>query len=281
MALTDAGRRLTDEHRLAQLSIGANAAIISGALWSMLDPYDLDRSRGNWLEASLRAARMQFNQSSSVADSYVTSYQAVEALDGSGIVVQPRFDPARIGRDLDLAGPQYIKALIGQGYDPESAHAYAMSRMQGISQKHAMSGGRGLIENSNNQDRRAIGYRRVTGPDPCTFCSMLASRGAHFGAQKAHSVYRSEETALISSADGGKYHIHCQCTAEIVYGHWEPTEREQIYVDAYERAVIQLDQQGLPRTQTSVLSLMRQDEEANFRDSRIRRNQSSDDDTEL
>lgn len=276
MALTDAGRRLTEEHRLAQITIGAGAAIISASLWSMLDPYDLDRSRGGWLEASLRATRMQFEQSSSVAEAYVTSYQAVEAPGGEGMITVPRFDPARIGRDLDLAGPQYIKSLIGQGLDPESAHAYAVSRMQGLSQKHAMSGGRGLIDNASDQDKRSVGYRRVTGPDPCTFCSMLASRGAHFGSQRAHSVYSSQDTALVRSSDGEKYHLYCQCTAEIVYGHWEPTEQEQRYVDAYDRAARAVDAQGIPRTQESILSLMRRDEEAGFRDSTTRRRNSPD-----
>lgn len=277
MALTDEGRRLTDEHRLAQLAIGGNAAVVSTALWSMLDPTDLDRSRAAWIAASVESARMTFNQSSSVAESYVSSYQAVELPGSSEVVVVPRFNADKVARDLDLAGPQYIKALTREGMSPEQAHQYAQTRMLGIGRKHANDGGRSLIEQTTKEDQRSIGYRRVTGPDPCTFCGMLASRGAFFGSQRSSSIYQSQDTALVRSSDGAKYHLHCQCSTEIVYGDWQPSPQEQVYVDSYERAAEALDAQGLPRNQENVLSLMRADETAGFRDSRVRRRNSSDD----
>lgn len=278
MALTDAGRRLTEEHRLAQLAVGANAAIISDSLWEMLDPFDLDRSRGAWLTASLAAARLNFNQSSDIASTYVSSYQAVEVPGGNEVVLQPRFNPQKVARDLDLAGPQYIKSLVRDGMSPEQARMAAQSRMMGVSRKHSMGGGRELIDATTGQDRRAIGYRRVTDGDPCTFCALLASRGAHFGSQRAHSVYSSEQTALVQASDGGKYHLHCGCTTEIVYGHWEPSQSEQGYIGAYERAVTQLDAENLPRNQTNVLSLMRADDQAGFRDNPTRRRNSPESD---
>lgn len=274
MALTDTGKQLTEEHRLAQLAIGANAAIASTSLWSMLNPDDIDGTRDAWLASSLIAAQLQFGQSSSVAESYVSAYQAVE-LPGSGeVVVRPHFRPERVRRDLDLAGPQYIKSLIREGRDPRQAHEDAQSRMTGIARKHSMDGGRGLIDGTTAADQRAVGYRRVTGLDPCTFCGMLASRGAVFNSQRAHSIYGSEQTALISSSSGLQYHLHCNCTAEIVYESWQPNEREQVYVDAYERAAQQADAADLPRTQDNILANMRRDEQAGFRDSPQRRNQS-------
>lgn len=276
MALTDAGRQLTEEHRLAQLAIAANAAIVSDALWSMLDPYDLDGSRNEWLATSILASKMHFDQSASVAESYVSAYQAVEVPGTGEVVVMPRFSADKIGKDLDLAGPQYIKSLIREGRAPEDAHSVAHSRLTGVARKHSMDGGRGLIDGTTAQDRRAIGYRRVTDSDPCSFCAMLASRGAYFGSQRAHSVYSSADTALVRSGDGLRYHLHCACTAEIVYENWIPNEREQVYVDAYERAVAQLDAAGEPRSQGGVLSLMRADNEANFRDNLERRRKSPD-----
>lgn len=271
MALTEVGRSLTEQHRLAQLSVGANAAITSEALWDMLDPHNLDRSRGRWLNASVMAAEMSFRESLDVAEKYVTSYQAVEVPGSDRVTIVPRFDKRRVAHDLDLAGPRYIKSLVGRGYSPSEAHAYAHSRMLGIGRKHAMDGGRGLIDATSSQDRRAIGYRRVTGADPCTFCAMLASRGAMFGSQRQHALYSSEETALVRAYDGGQYHLHCACTAEIVYGHWEPTSKEQEFIDAYERAARAVDAEKLPRTQENVLGLMRADDTAGFRDNLARR----------
>lgn len=279
MALTEAGRRLTEEHRLAQLSIGGNAAVVSTALWSMLDPDDLDLSRPAWIAASVRAAELQFAQSADVARSYVTSYQAVEVPGLDEVVVVPSFNARRVAHDLDLAGPQYIKSLVrDQGLDPYEAHQAAQSRLMGIGRKHAADGGRSLIEQTTGQDQRSIGYRRVTGPDPCTFCAMVASRGASFGSQRSNSIFSNQETALISERTGKQYHLHCMCTSEIVYGEWIPTPEEQVYVDSYERAALEIDAQNLPRNQENVLSLMRADDDAAFRDSRIRRRNSPDPD---
>lgn len=271
MALTEEGRRLTEEHRLAQLAIGARAALNSEALWQLLDPLDIDGSRARWVAASTHAAELTFNTSVTAASLYVTSYQAVEVPGSDRVVLQPRFDKRRVARDLDLAGPQYVKSLIGRGYSPHEAKQYAHSRILGVGRKHAMDGGRGLIDSTASNDRRSIGYRRVTGPDPCTFCAMLASRGAVFGSQRQHSVYSSEETALLRASDGQKYHLHCNCSAEIVYGDWVPTPEEQRYVDAYERAAAAADAQNLPRTQENILHQMRADDQAGFRDNLTRR----------
>jgi len=82
-----------------------------------------------------------------------------------------------------------------------------------------MMGGRLTVAATTGRDRKAIGWRRVTDGNPCAFCAMLASRGP---------VYRDA-----AAADGLKYHAHCGCGAEPVYGTWEPDEREQGYLDAY------------------------------------------------
>ena len=271
MALTEAGRELTEEHRIAQLAIGAQGAVNSEALWQLLDPNDIDGSRARWLAASVHAAELTFATSATAASLYVASYQAVEVPGSDRVVLQPRFSKSKVATDLDLAGPQYMKSLIRKGYSPHDAHSHARSRILGLGRKHTMDGGRGLIDRTASNDRRSIGYRRVTGTDPCTFCAMLASRGAVFGSQRQHSVYSSEETALLRASDGKKYHLHCNCTAEIVYGDWVPTPEEQVYVDAYARAAAQADAEKLPRTQENILHLMRADDQAGFRDNLTRR----------
>lgn len=275
MALTEIGRELTEEHRLAQLSIGAAGALNSDALWRLLDPNDIDGSRARWVAASVHAAELTFPMSVEAAELYVTSYQAVEVPGSDRVVLQPRFDSRKVARDLDLAGPQYVKSLIGKGHSPDEAHDHAHSRILGLGRKHALDGGRGLIEATTSQDQRSIGYRRVTGPDPCTFCAMLASRGAQFGGQRSQSIYGTGGSALVRSSDGLRYHLHCNCTAEIVYGEWQPTEQEQTYVDSYERAARAVDEQNLPRTQDNILHRMRADDQAGFRDNLTRRRKDS------
>lgn len=50
-------------------------------------------------------------------------------------------------------------------------------------------------------DRRALGWARATSGDPCSFCTMLASRGPVFG----------ERSGSFES------HDHCACDLEPVY----------------------------------------------------------------
>ena len=58
-------------------------------------------------------------------------------------------------------------------------------------------GSRGAVE----ADRQALGYRRISGGDPCAFCAMLVARGG---------VY-TEASA------GFEAHSNCGCTGRPVY----------------------------------------------------------------
>ena len=82
--------------------------------------------------------------------------------------------------------------------------------------REVMEAGRQVVQRSSKR------WRRVTDGAPCGFCAMLASRGP---------VYTSQDTA-----DGGRYHGRCGCTAEPFEGDfadWQPSEAEQRYIDAY------------------------------------------------
>lgn len=109
------------------------------------------------------------------------------------------------------------------------------------------------------RDPRAIGWRRVSDGDPCAFCAMLVSRGP---------AYTSGRKALLRASDGHKYHPHCGCTIEPVYGDWKPSRQEQQWVDQYFTAAESLPE-GTPRTAGTVLPRMRRG--GLFRDSTVRR----------
>ena len=73
-------------------------------------------------------------------------------------------------------------------------------------------------------DAAGSAWRRVADTNPCAFCAMLVTRGP---------VYHTRATAL----GARRYHNHCGCTAEEYRGDpadWEPTPREQQYVDLYD-----------------------------------------------
>jgi hypothetical protein len=85
----------------------------------------------------------------------------------------------------------------------EDAHSVAGSVGSGTVDFLGMDAGRDAVINAIKGDRLVLAVARGTGPDPCGFCSMLASRGF---------VYRSEKTAGVGDDEVfKKYHVHCHC----------------------------------------------------------------------
>lgn len=266
MALTVEGRALTEAHRKQQLAIAARAARVSKSLWSRLRVADLDASKGAWVGAQVAALELGFSESQKLAAEYVTQYRVAEGV-AAGAVVAPKFPKAEMTQVMLVAGPIRVKNLIGKGASADSAHAGAFNQFSGIVRRQVLSGGRMAIDATTAADQQAIGWRRVTDGNPCTFCAMLASRGPVYQAKTAQG-------GVMRAARGGGekllYHGHCGCTAEIVYGEWIPNEREQLYIDEYEKAAKVAKEEDGAATQDTVLWRMR--ENGIFRDSPLSRN---------
>lgn len=85
----------------------------------------------------------------------------------------------------------------------ETTHASTGSIGSGLVDSAGMAGGRDAVLGAIRNDRLVLAVARGTGPDPCAFCAMLASRGF---------VYKSEATAGVGNDETiVKYHIHCHC----------------------------------------------------------------------
>lgn len=104
------------------------------------------------------------------------------------------------GRE-DLS-PQDILALI------EDEHLNSGSRGAGIADWAGISGGRDIVRAAANRDFRVKGTARQTGPSPCAFCAMLASRGFVYANEKSATTSINAATGQIE-----KYHPNCHCTA--------------------------------------------------------------------
>lgn len=260
MALTVEGRALTEAHRKAQLAIAARAAATSQILWKRLRVSDLDGSTPTWMSAQLALMARGYSQSEALAEAYISEYRDAENAAAAPIAGVP-YARGAMTESMLLSGPARVKLLIGKGDSPDGAHAAAFVKFSGIVRRQVLSGGRMLIDETTRRDQNAVGWRRVTDGNPCTFCAMLATRGP---------VYASKERADSVAGSGLRYHGHCGCTAEIIYGKWQPSEREQLYIDEYEKAAKQANAAGENRTQGTVLWRMR--ENGIFRDSPLARN---------
>jgi hypothetical protein len=87
----------------------------------------------------------------------------------------------------------------------EESHAAAGSIGSGTVDALGMEGGRQAIDTAIRKDKRIKLVARGTGPDPCAFCAMLASRGF---------VYTGTTSGVGDGTEGEeikKFHVNCHC----------------------------------------------------------------------
>lgn len=261
MALTAEGKALTEAHRVGQIAIGERADAALRMVWPVLDPSSLDASEPAWMGASLGLMRPHFEDSVSLSRAYAAEYRTAEGV-APGPLARPEWAQRYMAENLHLSGPVRVKLLVKGGMAGDAAAAAAVTKFAGIVRRGVLSGGRMMINETAQNDSRAIGWRRVTDGNPCTFCAMVASRGPVYG-----------RDTVLTTGEGLRYHGHCGCTAELVYGEWKPTDMEQFYIDEYQRAAAEADKLKLPRTQQNVLPRMRAN--GTFKDSPLTRSTTS------
>jgi hypothetical protein len=106
----------------------------------------------------------------------------------------------RIRKDEELSAKQaFAKA--------QEVHDATGSVNAGAVDKAGIDAGRELLDRVSQKDPRVMMWARITGPNPCAFCAMLASRGF---------VYLSKQRASLGGRSAGKeldsYHPNCHCS---------------------------------------------------------------------
>lgn len=239
MANTEEGARLTEAHRLAQLRNAGEALRVSATIWRLLDVRDLDGSTARWLEAQLAALGRYNERSRRLAEQYLRAYREAEAGGRAAVIPGGFIDQVAAIVSLETQGPIAAKENIARGVPPAAAMQTAWRRTTGAIGRLVQQGGRGTIDQTVRRDSGAVGYRRVTDSDPCEFCALLASRGPVFASEAGALQVGRGRTNRIRGAQqlGDAYHDNCNCSAEPVYGSWEPTEVERRLIDIYDDSV--------------------------------------------
>ncbi|MFG2001692.1 hypothetical protein ACGFNU_21330 [Spirillospora sp. NPDC048911] len=137
-------------------------------------------------------------------------------------------DADRLDANLNATGIASYKRALRAGQTPDRAVDTMAVNLAGSATTLTLEGGREVIRDSADADDEAIGWLRVPDADPCSWCAMLASRGA---------VYRSEQTAGRAKNDQFtgegqfKWHDQCGCTAIPVFDPDDPHLRaaEDLY----------------------------------------------------
>lgn len=122
-------------------------------------------------------------------------------------------------RTVDVTGIGTFARSLRAGATPARAVDRAAVTLSGSASRLALDGGRSVIDTAVQDDDEAIGWLRVTDADPCSWCAMLASRGA---------VYHSAATAggrtdsRFIGEGNFKFHDHDGCVAVPVFDHDDP-----------------------------------------------------------
>lgn len=198
MARTEAGAFHTRQHRSRQLAVRALALQEFQRLWPIWDAADL-RSFDLLVEATIPLIDLRRNLSASVAADYYTAFRVAEGVPGSAAARVADAAPRdQLVTSLYVTGKTQVQRSLRSGFSPQAARQNTFVTMSGAVSRHVLNAGRDTLILSTAADKRARGWRRITDANPCSFCSMLAGRGA---------VY-SADTADFQA------HDHCGCTAE-------------------------------------------------------------------
>ena len=96
-----------------------------------------------------------------------------------------------------------------------ASHEKTGSTAGGLVDQAGISAGREKIERAVRGDARVAMVARGTGPNPCAFCAMLASRGFVFTESTAMSRSQAKQEEALekgASLEGiEKYHPNCHC----------------------------------------------------------------------
>jgi hypothetical protein len=211
---------LTEAHRLAQGTIGAETMQLIMSTWSTLDLAAIERTLEAWLRNSERIITSQYSRSAELAAGYGNIMQRLEI--GPNVSADDLVSPAElltsdeIRPSLLVTGPgRYFQALR-KGNTQEVASLKAQVAAARSAQRLAMTGSRRTLT------RTGLGWRRSTSGKPCQFCAMLAGRGA---------VYNSEEAAAFQAHDG------CSCHPEPVFRREAQRSDEELrYKQLYDEA---------------------------------------------
>ena len=111
MARTPEGRRLTEEHRKAQIRLGGMAAALTVQNGANLDPEDLDGTRDQWEARQLAILGTLRAQSQRLAEEYLKAFREAEGMDPAPI----KRPPLRPVREVTQWVVPTIKARMRDG----------------------------------------------------------------------------------------------------------------------------------------------------------------------
>lgn len=198
MAKTATGRLLTEEYRLQQLGVRAQAIRGLARLWPMWSTGDA-ATYESFITALMLFTNQSRQQVALLAARYYRAFRRAEGIPGTTAIVMAKDLPREaLEAALWVTGEAARRRALAAGMPEAQAAANGFAQLSGSVGRHVLNGGRETIMETALHDRRAHGWARVTDGSPCSFCAMLASRGPVYWDSSAASA-------------GFQAHDHCGC----------------------------------------------------------------------
>lgn len=204
----------------AQAAVATDAASQLRGMLPSVDP------QAQWQQ--LVAWLFQLVQRSGRASATLAVHEYADARRAAGVTGSYRPFPAeppplaQVTRTAGWALHPVLQPVEGATADLTVVHDNLAAAVERL----ILDVGRDTITGNVEADRKAKGWARLTEPDACSWCALLATRGA---------VYKSERSAA-TKADGEGYHTNCRCHVEAVFNVYEPPAQvrawESQYLDA-------------------------------------------------
>jgi hypothetical protein len=191
-------RRLTQQHRKAQLALRAGTLRDLLRLWPAFDINEIDKTWPALEEALVVLIGARGRASAGLASAYYRGTR--EMMEASGTAT-PRLalpSEARAVAGLRIVGPYNAKHQLSLGREASVVAKNTLVNISGETTRHVLNAGRVTVDASVMADKQALGWRRVTSGDACEFCEMLAGRGL---------VYKQATVDF-------EAHAHCACFPE-------------------------------------------------------------------
>lgn len=216
MATVSDGGRDTARYRAAQLGLSRLLVRDSRVLRRLLVATRLRQTVPDWIAAMHALVEQYGRTSSALAAEWFDAQRAAAGAPGPFTV--PVADPPPSEQTesglrwatKDLWDRAEAEASVAQQEPLTVRLERALDKADGVAQKLVADQGRATLRQAVQQDRGAVAYARAAALGGCSFCKLMASRGAVY--KDAQTAGRDANDRFTGDASVVKFHDNCHCT---------------------------------------------------------------------
>lgn len=204
------------QYRAAQIGLTRLLVRDMRALRRLIRAADLQTSVTDWISAVRLLVDRYGATSASLGLAFYEARRAVAGVTGRFTAAPADAPPGEqveaglrwATKDLWPRGES--TATVAQREPLDVRIEQAMKKADAVAQKLVADQGRNTVRQAVRQDAGAVGYARAAALGACSFCKLMASRGAVY--KNAQTAGREADERFSGDASVVKFHDNCHCT---------------------------------------------------------------------